>query len=83
MYSIVNEASTHELFDEIVTTMSSPATKAFAELCDCSCSDELTLFAVPPRAVVLILNVAVQVPLADFVVVLVIVPAKGQFRTSV
>tara|TARA_R110000782_G_scaffold184972_1_gene275264 strand:- start:374 stop:613 length:240 start_codon:yes stop_codon:yes gene_type:complete len=78
----VNEASTHELFDEIVTTISSPATKAFAEAWACVVSVELTLLAVPPRAVVLILNVIVHVPDALRVVVFSMVPAKGQARTS-
>ena len=61
----------------IVMTMSSPAANVLDELCVCSCSVLLTLFAVPPSAEVLTLNVAVHVPETLRVVVLLMVPAYG------
>ena len=57
-----------ELLDR-VKAMSSPAANTLALECVWVCSELLTLFAVPPKAVVLILKVAVQVPLALLVVV--------------
>lgn len=59
---------------EIVITMLSVATNTLAEACVCVCNALDTLLAVPPRAVVLILKVAVAVPLEHFVEVEVIVP---------
>lgn len=60
---------------ENVKTRSSPATIAFAVVWACVSSELDTLFAVPPKAVVLILTVNVAVPDADRVVTLVIVLA--------
>src|SRR5690606_13307684 len=75
VYLMLNDISAQAELLETVRTISSPALKVFvlAWACDCSMLD--TLFAVPPRAVLLTLNVAVQVPLALIVVVSVIVPA--------
>ena len=78
----MKDASTHEELLEIVTTMSSSTANVFVPECAWACSLELMAFAVPPNAVVLTLNVAVAVPLAQIVAVSVIVPAKGHLTTN-
>ena len=77
MYSIVNEILAQDELEEIVTRISSPDEKVLLLAWACLSCVVLTEFAVPPRAVVFTLNVAVQVPAVDFVVVFTIVPPKG------
>ena len=72
---MVNEAPKQLELLDMVTTKSSPADAALELDCAWDCSEEETLLAVPPKAVVLILNVAVQVPDEDIEVVSVMVMA--------
>lgn len=75
MILIVNDRNSADELLEIVKTMSSPTAAELFEECARVCSLVETLFAVPPSAVVLILNVAVAVPLVQIVVVSLIVHA--------
>lgn len=77
-----NDISVQEEFALTVRTMSSPAANTLEDECAWLCSTLDTLLAIPPRAVMFILKVAVQVPEALIVVVSVIVPAWAILTTT-
>ena len=69
VYFSARRAFRHAAFEEIVTTMSSPAAKVLLLDRDVTTSDEETACAAPPIALEFTLNVAVAVPLSAWLVV--------------